>query len=57
MEISDKTTDEYIEIYREDFDEVLSRDEAREILTRLFSLCELMLQHPPQNNRKEGEGI
>ena len=47
MQISDETIEEYIQIYEEDFGKKLSVAEAREIITRVVILYEVLYRPLP----------
>ena len=42
MAVTDETIKEYIQLYEEDFGETLTMEEAREIVTRLMALYEVL---------------
>jgi|CXWL01.1.fsa_nt_gi hypothetical protein len=48
MTLSDASLDEFIEIYAQEFDERLTREEARPIATNLVNFFRLMLKLPPK---------
>lgn len=51
MRIPDQALDEFIEIYKEEFGEDISRREAGEVASRLLALYELLARKLP-NERK-----
>lgn len=48
MRPSDKALDELRDIYRNEFDREISRDEAAELGTRLITLVQLLLRSLPK---------
>jgi hypothetical protein len=44
MRITDKAIDEFVELYKEEFDEDIDRAEASEIAFRLMTLYEALLK-------------
>lgn len=48
MRLPDEAIDQFCAIYREEFGEEISRDEATEIGTRLVNLIKLLRQPPPR---------
>lgn len=57
MQISDETIEEYIQIYEEDFGKKLSVAEAREIITRVVILYEVLYRPlPGEQERKNSLG-
>lgn len=47
MRLPDEAIDQFCTIYREEFGEEISRNEAAEIGTRLVNLIKLLRQPPP----------
>jgi hypothetical protein len=54
MRISDEALDEFIEIYREEFGEDISRNEASEMAIRILTLYTLLSKKPPGLNESGG---
>jgi hypothetical protein len=48
MRLPDEAIDQFCAIYREEFDEEISRDAAAEIGTRLVNLIKLLRQPAPK---------
>jgi hypothetical protein len=47
MRISDEALDEFVEIYRQEFGEDISQDEASEMAIRILTLYTLLSKKPP----------
>jgi hypothetical protein len=47
MRISDDALDEFVEIYKEEFGEDISRDAASEMAIRILTLYTLLSKKPP----------
>ncbi|MGC9603191.1 MAG: hypothetical protein ABSF47_01825 [Minisyncoccia bacterium] len=58
MELSDEKLDEYIRLYKEEFKEEISRDEARKQITRLADVLQVILyphrHESPEDHEHEG---
>jgi hypothetical protein len=55
MRVSDEALDEFIKIYKKEFKEKISREEAREMASRLLTLYQLLSQKPPNGSASDGE--
>lgn len=51
MHISDERLKEFQEAYEADFNEEITKEEAREMLSRLTKLYELLIQPLPSDQR------
>lgn len=56
MQLSDEEVKEYIELYREDFGEELTPVAAREVITRLIVLFELLCKPLPAESPPSAPG-
>jgi hypothetical protein len=54
MRISDEALVEFVKIYREEFGEDISRDEASEMATRILTLYTLLSKKPPGLDKSGG---
>ena len=50
MILSDTSLDEFIAIYAEEYGEQLSREEARQVATRLLTFVRLISEDPPTDD-------
>jgi flagellin-specific chaperone FliS len=50
MKLTDQDVQEYKRVHEEEFGELISDDEAREIATRVIQLYEILIQPLPDEN-------